>query len=124
MDVDDWALFGFRPELMVEDLTTSPRVVCPLCLRAHSSCVVGFVVWVSLQVGPLLGRPFPAVVGGLPLYSSSRRVDVVSSTVTRGRLVVALSEQDGALWVAETNRSAIASSITVHGRSRVHARDM
>ena len=74
-------------------------------------------MWVSLQVGPLLGRPFPAVVRGLPLYSSSRRVDVVSSAVKQGRLAVALFEQDGALWAAETNRSAIASSIKGHGRS-------
>ena len=124
VDGADWTLFGFGPELMVEDLTTSPRVVRPLCPWAHSSCVVELVVWVSLQVGPLLGWPFPAVVRGLPLYSSSRRVDVVSSAVTRGRLVVALSEQDGALWAAETNRSAIASSIRGHGRSRVHARDI
>ena len=109
---------------MVGDLTTSPRVVRPLCPWAHSSCVVEFVVWVSLQVRPLLGWPFPAVVRGLPLYSSSCQVDVVSSMVTRGRLVVALSEQDGALWAAETNRSAIASSIKGHGRSQVHARDI
>ena len=38
--------------------------------------------------------------------------------------MVALSEQDGALWAAETNRSAIASSTKGHGWSRVHARDI
>ena len=124
VDVGGWTLFGFRPELMIGDLTTSPRVMCPLCPWAHFSCVVELVVWVSLQVGPLLGLPFPAVLRGLPIYLSSRRVDVVSLTVTRGRLEIALSEPDGALWAAETNRSAIASSIRGHGRSRVHARDI
>ena len=31
VDVDDWTLFESKPELMVGDLTTSHRVVRPLC---------------------------------------------------------------------------------------------